>query len=357
MATIRNPINPNGFIDLNPALEQINPQFGQYSNSGLFAEQGVLLPAHMYKVIDQGTTKMTKLTSRTERDAMAVDKKKQKIVTMAGITIKEVGGVHVEDLIGLTNGFFDAENPTFQEAMVKELESLANVGAANYEYLITTATQGRVLDPLDGSVAIDQYANTGTTRTTFTLDASPTSDIFAEINRLSNTLTTLNGYNGNIQMIEVVVGEQAFRDITSHPDLAALYQLAYTGMGQQTINQPYLNGTTGQPQRNSYGFRREFVWQNVMFVTYPQEFQRWNGTAANIVSTNKGWTIVKGVAGLYEVKYAPAPYISTMNQAGQRWTARSSGIVDDTHADVTLESHLIPFMKRPEMSLDITVTK
>ena len=41
---------------------------------------------------------MTKLTSRTERDAMAVDKQKYKWITMGGITIKEEGGVHVEDL-------------------------------------------------------------------------------------------------------------------------------------------------------------------------------------------------------------------------------------------------------------------
>ena len=71
-------------------------------NSGLFEEQGITALTHAYKVVEQKAPKMTKLTSRTERDAMAVDKEKYKWITMAGVTIKETGGVHVEDLIGVS---------------------------------------------------------------------------------------------------------------------------------------------------------------------------------------------------------------------------------------------------------------
>ena len=76
-------------------------------------------------------------------------------------------GVHVEDLIGVS-GFNgpNFESETFQQAMVKELTALANVGAANMEYLLLTTTQGKTLNPYDGSVAIDAFANTGTVRPT-----------------------------------------------------------------------------------------------------------------------------------------------------------------------------------------------
>lgn len=356
MATIRNPINQNRVIDLSPALEEINPQYGRIAESGLFEEQGITANVSMYRVIDQGETKMTKLTSRTERDAMALDKAKEKLITMGAITLKETGGVHVEDLIGVSNGVFEETSPSFQSATIKELTRMANVGAANREYLLTTTTQGRVRDPLDSSVAIDQYANTGTTRTTATIDANPANSITESLNALANQISVLNGYNGNVGTIEVVVGDQAFSDIISHPDFAALYQLAFTGMGQAAINQPFLNGTVGAPVRTQYGYRREFRWDNFLFVTYPQKFKRWDGELVDVIETNKGWTIVE-VQGLYQVKYCPAPYISTFQQAGTRWVARSTGIVDDTHADMTLEAHMIPFMKRPEMSIDITVTK
>lgn len=358
MATIRNPINPDTIIDLTPALEEINPQYGQYSNSGLFDEQGILASSVTYKVDDAGKpTKMTKLTSRTERDAMALDKRKSKLVTLGGVTIKETGGVHVEDLIGITNGVIDNQSETFQQELLRELNRLGEVGAANYEYLITTATQGKVLDPKDGSTAMDLYAQTGTTRSTFTIDANPTKSIFTSLNALANQVSTLNGYYGNFGTIEVVLGETAFNNIVSHPDFLTMYQLAFTGMGNAALNQPIANGlNAGTRTRNQYGYRREFRWENFLFVTYPQKFYRWNGDAVDIIAANKGWTIVNGINNLYQVKFIPAPYVSTYNQVGTKWTARSTGIVNDTHADVTVESHLIPFMQRPEMSLDITVT-
>lgn len=352
---MRNPINQNTLIDLAPALEEINPQFGQYADSGLFEEQGITTNASMYRVLNQGATKMTKLTSRTERNAMATEKAKEKLITMGSITLKEVGGVHVEDLIGVSNGIFEETSPTFQAETIKELTRMANVASANMEYLITTATQGRVLDPYNGDVAIDQFSNTGTTRTAVTIDANPANSIMASLNALANQVSQLNGYNGNVGTIEVVLGEQAFNDVVTHPDFSALYQLAFSGMGQAALAQPLLNGTAARPIRTQYGYRREFNWDIFKFVTYPQKFQRWNGDMVDIIETNKGWTIVD-VAGLYQVKYCPAPYVSTFQNAGTRWTARSTGIVDDTHADITLETHLIPFMKRPEMALDITVT-
>lgn len=356
MATIRNPINERTIIDLSPALEEINPQFGRIADSGLFEEEGITANVSMYRVIDQGATKMTKLTSRVERDAMALDKAQEKVITMGSITLKETGGVHVEDLIGVTNGVFEEASPSFQAATIKELTRMANVGAANREYLLATATQGQVRDPWDSSVKIDQFANTGTTRTTATIDANPANSILESLNALANQISELNGYNGNVGTIEVVLGEQAFSDIVAHPDFASLYQLAFTGMGQAAINQPFLNGSVGNPVRTQYGYRREFRWDNFLFVTYPQKFIRWNGEAVDIIEADKGWTIVD-VQGLYQVKYCPAPYVSTFQNAGTRWTARSTGIIDDTHADITLETHMIPFMKRPEMAIDITVTK
>lgn len=356
MTIIQNPINPNTFIDLGPVLEVINPQYGRIDQSGLFEEQGILSTTHMYKIVDQGLTKMTKLTSRTERDAMAVEKPKEKFVTMGGVTIKETGGVHVEDLIGVVSDIIDFESESFQEAIVKEATRMANVGAANMEYVKLTATQGTVLDPYDGSTKIDQYANTGTTRSNATITAAPTADIKASLTALRNQIETLNGYNGNITEVEIIVGEGAFNAIVNHPDFAALYQLAFSGLGNLALQQPVLNGSLGLQVKGQFGYSREFRWENLVFRTYPQKFYRWNGTAVDAIGNMKGWTIVHGTSGLYQVKYSPAPYVSQYNQVGKKWLARTTGIIDDTHSDMTIESHLIPFMKRPEMSIDITVT-
>lgn len=356
MPTVRNPINPNTFIDITSSLENIPFSYGRYADSGLFNEQGIATQSTIFKVVEQKDTKMTKLTSRVERDAMALDKAKEKMVTMSGISIKMTGGVHVEDLMDVSTDLFTMDSDTWQDATLKELTRLGNAGAANYEYLITTASQGRVKDPMNGDTAMDLFAMTGTTQTTFTLDASADSDIFAELNRLANVVSELNGSNGNVGQIEVVLGETAFSAIVAHPDFSGLAQLAFTGMGQAAMNNQLLNGTAGVQERTRYGYRREFTWNNFLFVTYPQKFRRWDNSQVDAVEATKGWTIVHNVTGLYEVKFCPAPYASQLRGVGTKWLARTTGIVDDTHSDITLESHLIPYMKRPEMAIDITVT-
>ena len=358
MPTIINPINQNTYIDLGEALEVIEPSYGMIDNSGLFEEQGITALTHAYKVVDQKAPKMTKLTSRTERDAMAVDKEKYKWITMAGITVKETGGVHVEDLIGVSgfNGL-SFESETFQEAMVKELTALANVGAANMEYLLLTTTQGKTLDPYDGSVAIDAFANTGTVRPTATIDArASNTNIRADLQSLANKVAALNGYNGNVGIIDLVVEDTDFNAIVAHPEFNSLYQLAFSGLGNAMLNNPMLNGQATAPRLTRYGYRKEFVIDNIRLITYPQKFHRWNGAEVAPTVKGKAWTIINGVSGLYQVKHTPAPYASRYATAGQKWLARSTGIVNDTHADITLESHLIPFMSRPEMSVDVTIT-
>ena len=356
MAQVRNPINPNTTIDLGLTLEKINPNYGYIDNSGLFEAQGILSLSHAYKIVDEPNAKMTKLTSRTERDAMAVEGSREKFITMSGVTTKLTGGVHVEDLIGVITDTIDYQSESVQQAVVNELTRLSNVGAANMEYLLLTTTQGQTKDPKDGAVAIDGFANTGTAKSTLTINAAPTADIISSLTALSNKVAELNGYNGNVGLIEVVVGEGAFNAIVNHPDLNTMYQLAYQGRGAEALRQPMLNGQRNVPVSTQYGFRREFVYGNLLFVTYPQKFYRWNGDAVDAVANMKGWTIVHGVSNLYKVKYTPAPYFNTYNSAGRKWYARSTGIVDDTHIDMTLESHLIPFMTRPEMAIDITVT-
>ena len=356
MAQVRNPVNPNTTIDLGLTLEKLTPSYGYIDNSGLFDEQGIFTYSHFYKVVDEPNTKMTRITSRTERDAMAVEGAKEKLITMSGFSSKLEGSVHVEDLIGVINDAIGFQSDSVQEAVVKELTRLANVGAANMEYLKLTTTQGKTRDPKNGDVVVDAFANTGTTQTTLTINASPTANIISSLTALSNKVAELNGYNGNVGLIEVVVGEGAFNAIVNHPDLNTMYQLAYQGRGAEALRQPMLNGQRNVPIATQYGFRREFAYGNLLFVTYPQKFYRWNGDAVDAVANMKGWTIVHGVSNLYKVKYTPAPYFNTYNSAGRKWYARSTGIVDDTHIDMTLESHLIPFMTRPEMAIDITVT-
>lgn len=273
MVTKVNPLNQNTFLDLSEAVAELEPTYGYIDSSGIFEEQGITANQHGYKIVDQKAPKMTKLTSFTERNAMAVDKEKYKYVTMGGISIKEVGGVHVEDLIGVT-GFdgIDFKSDTFQTAMLKELDRLTKVGAANMEYLLLTTTQGKTLDPYDGSVAIDAFANTGTSQSSFTVDARVSNNnLRGQLQELANKVSELNGYNGNVGVIDLVVEDSDFNAIVGHPEFATLYQLAFTGMGNAMLNNPLLNGSAKQAKQTAYGYQKSFVIDNIRIITYPQK--------------------------------------------------------------------------------------
>ena len=82
---MRNPINLNTSIDLLPTIQELQPAYGRFADSGLFKEYGIKTNAVIYSVEQQENARMTKLTSRTERDAVKVSRGKSKQVTWLGI--------------------------------------------------------------------------------------------------------------------------------------------------------------------------------------------------------------------------------------------------------------------------------
>lgn len=357
MATVRNPINQNTVIDLLPTIQKLVPAYGAISNSGLFKEQGVKTNFAMFEIEEAVNTPMTKLTSRTERDAVKVGRGKSKYVTLAGSTLKITGGVHVEDLQNVLTTWDIATDKSLQQALAERTEDLYNSWSQSYEYMLTTATKGRMLDPKDGTVAIDMYANTGTTQTAVTINLAPTAtNVRSQLNALRNQLNVLNQGYGAVREIEVIVANDVFDALVAHPEFQEAYIFALQGRGQEALRNPILNGTANVPVWSQYGWTNEFRFENLVFKTYPQQFTRMDGTTTSAVEDGKGWTIVRGVTDNYNVHFAPAPYFSKLGGVGDKLYARSTGIVDDTHLDITMESHLTPFMKRPEMAIDLTFT-
>lgn len=359
MTNVANPITfGKTGIDLLPVIEKIQPVYGRIAKSGLFEERGSTTNVSIFEIVEQTQSKMTKLTSRTERDAVAVSRGVTKFVTVAGKTVKKTGGVHVEDFANLNTGsVFNLKNETVQSLLAKRTEELYQSYAQEKEYFLLTASQGRMRDPLTGAVAIDMFTNTGTVQSTATINASPTSTtLISGLNALRNQIGVLNGYNGVVSTIELVVAEDVFNAIVVHPEFVTAAQIAFTGMGQAAMNNPMFTGQASAPTLTQYGWREELRWQNFLIVTYPQKFKRMDDTEASAVANGKGWTIVHGATNCYEVQYAPAPYFSTINTVGKEIYARSTGIVDDTKIDVTIETHLTPIMKRPELAVDVTFT-
>lgn len=357
MATVRNPINQSTVIDLLPTIQKLVPAYGMISTSGLFKEQGVKTNFAAFEIDEAVNTPMTKLTSRTERDSVKVGRGKSKWVTFKGETLKINGSVHVEDLQNVLTTWNIETDKSLQQAVADRTEDLYNSWTQSYEYMLLTASQGRMRDPEDGRVAIDMFENTGTTQTAVTIDVRPTvTNLKSQLHAIVNRLNTLNQGLGAVQQVDFIVADNVFDAIISHPEFQEMYIFALQGRGQEALRNPILNGTANTPVWTSYGFVREFRFENIVFKTQPQTFVRMGGEQTKAIEDGKGWTIVKGVRDLYNVNFAPPSYFSQLGAVGQKLYARSTGIVDDTHLDITMESHLTPFMKRPEMAIDLTFT-
>ena len=358
MATIRNPINLNTSIDLVATINELQPAYGRFADSGLFKEYGIKTNAVIYNVEEQENTRMTKLTSRTERDAVKVSRGKSHQVTVGAKPIKLTGGVHVEDLQNRLNYFDIDQDETLQEALADATADVYNSFSQSFEYMLVTASQGIMRNPEDGSAAINMFTETGTTQSTATIDASADSTtLLSGLNDLRNQLTVLNGYNGVVGNIELWVADDVFSAVVNHPEFYTLYGLAFQAAQQAAIMQPILNKTANKTVQDQYGYSKSFTWENITFKTYPQTFTDMEGNSRSAIANGKGWTVVRGATNAYEVAYAPAPYFSQLgNNMGQKIYARTTGIVDDTHLDFTIESHLIPMLKRPELAIDVTFT-
>ena len=354
---MRNPVNLNTSIDLLPTIQALQPAYGRFADSGLFKEYGIKTNAVIYSIEQQENARMTKLTSRTERDAVKVSRGRSKQVTVAAETIKLTGGVHVEDLQNRLKYFDIDRDETLQEALADATADVYNSFSQSFEYMLVTASQGIMRNPEDGSAVLNMFTNTGTVQSTATIDASPASTtLISGLNSLRNQLTQLNGYNGSLGTIELWVADDVFNAIVNHPEFYTLYQLAYQGAQQAAIMQPILNGSINRVVQTPYGYSRTFTWENITISTYPQTFNAMNGNTLKAIADGKGWTVARGATNAYEVAYAPAPYFSQMGSVGQKVYARTTGVVDDTHLDFTIESHLIPMLKRPELSIDVTFT-
>ena len=224
---------------------------------------------------------MTKLTSRTERDAVKVSRGKSKQVTVGSETIKLTGGVHVEDLQNRLKYFDIDKDETLQEALADATADVYNSFSQSFEYMLVTASQGIMRNPEDGSAVLNMFTNTGTVRSTATIDASASSTtLISGLNALRNQLTQLNGYNGSLGTIELWVADDVFNAIVNHPEFYTLYQLAYQGAQQAAIMQPILNGSINRVVQTPYGYARTFTWENITISTYPQTFNAMNGNTS-----------------------------------------------------------------------------
>lgn len=356
MPRIVNPVNPSTFINLGDAFQERPSSFGRIKNSGLFDVEGIVDNTHLYKYEPFIQARMTGLTSITERDKWKTTKGKGRATGLAASAIALTDGVQYEDVKGRVRSWDDLTEETITDLALDKLDVMGRSFDMSTEYMFLTAAQGVMLNPEDDADALDMYEVTGITRETDTWDLTQSTGVLEKINEITNRLIEYNLRGGNITGIEIMVADDVFNALSSHPELITFYEAAFYGAGLAYVNNPFINRSVNRVVRDVQGLSRSFTVEGVTFSTYPEKFQRWDGTAITAIPSGKGFTIVRGLRDLYQVKYTPAPYISQLGNQGQEQYVWRTPIKNDTHFEVFLESYPIIFMKDPKLSIDITFT-
>jgi len=360
MAVYPNKLDPRTLIDISETLDEMQKQYGRFNNSGLFRKEGITTQDFGFNYNPATQSKMTGATSRLGRKAWKVSGEKKKRATLSGASYKLTDAVQYEDLAFRVNNWQDlnpaARETTVAEAVAEKLQLMNRTMEQDQEYSVFTAMQGVQRDAEDGEPLIDMYTTLGVTRLTETIDLTQPTGLRSQLSALVKKIKLAQVYGSGFSGVEVVVADDVFDNIAAHPEIIAFYEAAFNGRGSEYINSPWLNGRVNDLNRTLFGYVRTLVIDGITFTTYSENFVRWDGTEVEAVASGKGFTVLQGVAGLYQAKFSPAPYISLLGTKGQENYVWQTPIKDDTHFEIYQESHGAYFMQQPELSVDITFT-
>lgn len=346
-----NPIDVTQLVDIGEILQEVTYPFGMFADTGLYEERGIVGTTVLQTVRDTDNHTMTGTTSRRERDADRVGRQRSKVRPIATTSFKIVDAIHYEDLADQIREWGQLSQTTVQDAIIERVRAMNLAMQQNREYCAFTAAQGIMLDPRDGSEVADMVDITGQARLTDTWDLTDANfDVAAKISEVRRRLALANIYGGAIRNVDIFVTPEVFSAIVSHPSIQTIWSLANQG------NRGLIDNATPYsiPRLTEHGLVDWFEYNGVRILVYPQDFRRMDQTAVPALAANKGFTVVRGLSGLYKARFSPAPYFSKMGMVGQKDFVWQTPIKNDQEIQVGHECYPVYYMEQPALSMDIT---
>lgn len=349
---IRNPLDFSTTLDLTEAVNELAPEYGAINNSGLFRKKGTTEDAVLYEINQGIQSTMVGLTSRRERNTVknARGRKKQQALYIP--YLKHSDQITRDDVKGIVRDWKDLTVATVSDLYLEKLAGLKRNIEQSHEYMALTATQGRTRDPLDGEVIADMFAINGVTQTEIEWDFTDADfDIIGAVRDLKERLVRANIFGGSISSIDVVVGSTLFNKIVTHPAFAELYIMAMSGRGMEAVNnsRPWADTVMSK-----YGITSQFTFDGVRFLTYPMVFRNEAGDVVQPIADLEGHTIVRGLSGMYEARFAGDNNLDSIGQVGQEIFAWRTPLVERYQFEIITESAPLYYATHPELIIKIT---
>jgi len=345
--------NGSTVVDWDKEVNEIANQYGLFNGLNLFDSKGVATETVLF---DKNTTTITMIPQTSRRQGNKVYGKDRKLETFSlTLPFFEHGdAIFPADVQGWRKGGTPDEAEDLPNVRMEKMEDLKLNADQTKEYMKVSAIKGKTIDP-EGNTLADMFTEFGISQKAidFALGTAATK-VDLKISEMTRYIAKNAKAGGSLGVIEVPCSPEFFDALVTHPNIIAAYN--YYSSSQEP------NRESLQEYRK-WGIVDTFRHKGVSFYSYDATFTKPDGTTARAFGTDstaitkqEGFSIVKGMRGLYRGYYGPANTLAGANQAGIEMYLREYRDPKDKYLELELEMSPLFVLTKPLVSVRVYTT-
>lgn len=302
----------------------------QLGNEGLFTEGPINTTSIM---IERVGSKIQLVPSAPRGGVPAPGTRSgRKMFPLVATHLPQTDSILADEVQGVRAFGSETETEAVATIVRNRLAALKGNLDLTMEYQRIGALKGIVLDA-DGTTELwNMYSIFGFTQTTHFFDLSTTStDVKQKCVLLKRAVQAALGGRA-LKKVRVKVSESFFDKLVGHAEVKKAWALWQSGAFAR--------------QDQSQG---DFEFADVVFQVYS------GGTSAgDFVGADVGYAYPEGIPGMFQIKYAPANFMETVNTNGLPYYAKQKVNQWETGVDLYTQSNPITYNSLPEAVIKVS---
>jgi hypothetical protein len=354
MPTTRALSNGSRVVDWTEEVNSIPNQYGMFNGMGLFTGKGVSTESIIFDK-NTSTTTMIPQTNRRQGDGFKNKERSLETFSIALPYFKHVDAIFPGDVQGWRQGGTPDQAEDLPNVRMEKFDDMRRNADQTREYMKISAVKGVTVDP-EGNTIVDAFTEFGVSQkeVDFALGTAAT-NIDAKIAEVKRYVAKNAKQGGAIGKIEVPCSPEFFDALTTHSKMVAAYN-QYQNSGKQ-LNRDDLS------MYEKWGVVDKFEHKGILFWSYDAVFNQPDGTEVRAFGTDStsitkqvGYSIVKGMPGLYRGFFGPANTLSGANKPGTEFFLHEYRDPKDRFLELELEMSPLYFLTVPLVSVKCSTT-
>lgn len=358
MAITRTLTNGQKVTDWTEEVNDIDNQYGLLNGTNLYDGKGTSQTTIQF---DKSTNEII-LLPQSSRQAGPASKGMDRKTEMFALALPyylHQDYISPHDIQGYRQmGTSDGE-VSLAKVRADKMEDMRLAADQTKEFMKISGVKGQTVDGYGNNIA-DMFDTLAVTPLEIDfLLGTATTDIVTKIAQLKRLVAKNAKTGGRIGNLEVMVTPEFFDALISHAKIREAY-LHYAASAQSDVHR-------GDLQKfETWGVVDTFKTNGITFYTYDAEFNVDDGdgttstlrgiggnAGARDTGTKEGFTIVRGMRGLYKGVFGPANTLSGANSVGSEVMFTEYRDPKDKFHEMELEMAGLYYMSRPQLSVRV----